>query len=66
MMKCQVLVAAWNANSSTQQNKPIRLLHSKNILRPQLRWKVKPDNTSAPFVPNIKHKPNAKVLDLVM
>ncbi|XP_063676730.1 exosome complex component 10-like [Bolinopsis microptera] len=56
-----VLVAAWNANSNTQQNKPIRLLHSKNILRPQLRWKVKPDNTSVPFVPNIKHKPNAKV-----
>ncbi|KAL5264843.1 hypothetical protein ACHWQZ_G005798 [Mnemiopsis leidyi] len=56
-----VLVAAWNTHSSSQQNKPIRLLHSKNILRPQLRWKVKPDNTSSPFVPLIRVKPNAKV-----
>ena len=56
-----VLVAAWNTKSPANQTKPIRLLHTRNILRPQMKWKDKPDNTDAPFVPHIREKPNAKV-----
>lgn len=37
----------------------LRFLHAKNILRPQLKFKEKPDNSNVPFIPIIKEKPNA-------
>ncbi|KAJ9594200.1 hypothetical protein L9F63_014360 [Diploptera punctata] len=38
---------------------PVRLLTAKNIQRPQIKFKDKIDNTSAPFEPRIKDKPNS-------
>ena len=37
------------------------MVHAKNIVRPQLRWEQKVDNTNTPFVTFIAHKPNAVV-----
>lgn len=37
------------------------MVHAKNIVRPQLRWETKVDNTNVPFVPLITYKPNALV-----
>ena len=34
-------------------------IHATNMIRPQLKWADKIDNSSAPFRPIIKHKPNA-------
>lgn len=36
-----------------------KLLTAKNILRPQTAFKVPVDNSSAPFMPRIKDKPNS-------
>ena len=36
------------------------IVQSKNVLRPQLKFRQKPDNSNTPFVPIIKVKPNAK------
>lgn len=38
-----------------------RLLHAKNVQRPQLKFKDKVDNSNTPFVPKIFVKPNATV-----
>ena len=34
-------------------------IHATNMIRPQLKWADKIDNSHAPFQPIIKHKPNA-------
>lgn len=36
-----------------------RLLHAKNVARPQLKFKEKVDNSNTPFIPKIFIKPNA-------
>lgn len=38
-----------------------KFLHAKNIQRPQLQFKTKIDNSSTPFIPKLKCKPNALV-----
>ena len=42
------------------ESKSFRMMHAKNVSRPQLKFKEKVDNTNTPFVPIIKHKPNAQ------
>ena len=53
------VVSSWNKSSGTRQDDKLSFLHAKNILRPQLKFKEKPDNSNVPFVPIIKEKPNA-------
>lgn len=36
-----------------------RLLHAKNIQRPQMKFKEKVDNSNTPFISKIFIKPNA-------
>lgn len=36
-----------------------RLLHAKNIARPQFRFREKVDNSNTPFLPKLFIKPNA-------
>ncbi|KAK3729819.1 hypothetical protein QZH41_016093, partial [Actinostola sp. cb2023] len=55
------VVSSWNRRSfeSGKKDSPVRLLLAKNVTRPQLNFKDKVDNTNTPFVPILKHKPNA-------
>jgi exosome complex exonuclease RRP6 len=39
----------------------IKLIHAQNIVRPQLRFADKIDNSAVPFLPKLKDKPNALV-----
>ena len=39
--------------------KKLSYIHSSNMMRPQLKWADKIDNSDAPFRPIIQHKPNA-------
>ncbi|XP_055967013.1 exosome component 10-like [Sorex fumeus] len=59
----QMIVSSWNrkAEESGKKTKsePFRLLHVKNIIRPQLKFREKIDNSNTPFVPKIFIKPNA-------
>ncbi|GLH13589.1 Exonuclease mut-7 homolog [Gryllus bimaculatus] len=56
---------SWNRNisDSSKTNSvtkvPLRLLTAKNIERPQIKFKDKIDNSSNPFEPRIREKPNA-------
>ncbi|GAB1859700.1 phospholipase A1 [Camponotus japonicus] len=54
---------SWNradrANESSDNSDKIRLLGGKNIQRPQLMFKDKIDNSSKPWMPRIKEKPNS-------
>ncbi|XP_063291482.1 exosome complex component 10 [Pelobates fuscus] len=60
----KTIVSSWNrkSNDSSKRGKSetFRLLHAKNILRPQLKFKEKIDNSNTPFVPKIFVKPNAQ------
>lgn len=42
------------------KSETFRLLHAKNIVRPQLRFREKIDNSNTPFLPKIFVKPNAR------
>lgn len=42
------------------KSETFRLLHAKNILRPQLRFRERIDNSNTPFLPKIFVKPNAR------
>ena len=53
------VVSSWNKSGQQTNADKVRFLHAKNILRPQLKFKEKPDNSNVPFVPIIKEKPNA-------
>ena len=53
------IVSSWNKNAQHTNENKMRFLHARNILRPQLKFKEKPDNTNVPFVPIIREKPNA-------
>ena len=51
-----------NANSSAVQNQSgaIKLLASKHVSRPQLNFRDRIDNSSNPFMPQLKDKPHSK------
>ncbi|XP_035413417.2 exosome component 10 isoform X2 [Cygnus atratus] len=59
----QTIVSSWNrkAGESHKRTKSetFRLLHAKNISRPQLKFREKIDNSNTPFVPKLFIKPNA-------
>uniref|UniRef100_A0AAX7VB87 Exosome complex component 10 n=1 Tax=Astatotilapia calliptera TaxID=8154 RepID=A0AAX7VB87_ASTCA len=64
----KVVVSSWNrkcllwAEFKKKQyvrSETFRLLHAKNITRPQLKFKEKVDNSNTPFIPKIFIKPNA-------
>ncbi|CAH1775667.1 unnamed protein product [Owenia fusiformis] len=57
--------ASWNKQAITSAGRApnvsnLRLLTARNIPRPQLKFKDKIDNSSAPFVPKLPYKPNAQ------
>ncbi|KAM7412137.1 hypothetical protein PAMA_021883 [Pampus argenteus] len=57
----KIVVSSWNrkGSSSGSRSETFRLLHAKNITRPQLKFKEKVDNSNTPFIPKIFIKPNA-------
>ncbi|GAA6235442.1 exosome component 10 isoform X2 [Lates japonicus] len=57
----KIVVSSWNRKSSGSgsRSETFRLLHAKNVARPQLKFKEKVDNSNTPFVPKIFIKPNA-------
>uniref|UniRef100_A0A8C7WQJ6 Exosome complex component 10 n=1 Tax=Oryzias sinensis TaxID=183150 RepID=A0A8C7WQJ6_9TELE len=61
----KIVVSSWNRKVELTtihhkgQSETFRLLHAKNIARPQLKFKEKIDNSNTPFVPKIFIKPNA-------
>ncbi|RVE70391.1 hypothetical protein OJAV_G00064140 [Oryzias javanicus] len=57
----KIVVSSWNrkGSGSSSHSEKYRLLHAKNIARPQLKFKEKIDNSNTPFVPKIFIKPNA-------
>nr|XP_060614876.1 exosome component 10 isoform X1 [Anolis sagrei ordinatus] len=60
----KTIVSSWNRKQSSEASKrsrpeTFRLLHARNILRPQLRFREKVDNSNTPFVPKLFVKPNA-------
>lgn len=58
----KIVVSSWNRKSlgSGSRSETFRLLHAKNVARPQLKFKEKVDNSNTPFIPKIFIKPNAK------
>ncbi|NWX30286.1 EXOSX protein, partial [Notiomystis cincta] len=59
----QMIVSSWNRKAGEfhkrTQPETFRLLHAKNISRPQLKFREKIDNSNTPFVPKLFIKPNA-------
>ncbi|XP_053256922.1 exosome component 10 isoform X3 [Podarcis raffonei] len=60
----KTIVSSWNRKQTGEANKrtkseTFRLLHAKNIVRPQLKFREKVDNSNTPFVPKLFVKPNA-------
>ncbi|XP_065505995.1 exosome complex component 10 [Caloenas nicobarica] len=59
----QTIVSSWNRKAGEAhkrtQSETFRLLHAKNISRPQLKFREKIDNSNTPFVPKLFIKPNA-------
>ncbi|XP_038161928.1 exosome component 10 [Cyprinodon tularosa] len=55
----KIVVSSWNRKGSSSRSETFRLLHAKNVARPQLKFKEKVDNSNTPFVPKIFIKPNA-------
>ncbi|NXK93076.1 EXOSX protein, partial [Formicarius rufipectus] len=59
----QMIVSSWNRKAAEfhkkTQSETFRLLHAKNISRPQLKFREKVDNSNTPFVPKLFIKPNA-------
>ncbi|XP_061908212.1 exosome component 10 [Entelurus aequoreus] len=58
----KIVVSSWNrkALGSGSRAETFRLLHAKNIPRPQLKFKEKVDNSNTPFIPKLFIKPNAQ------
>lgn len=59
-----VVNGSWNirtdrTNEGSDSSEKIRLLGGKNVQRPQLMFKDKIDNSSKPWMPRIKDKPNS-------
>ncbi|XP_077167639.1 exosome complex component 10 isoform X3 [Paroedura picta] len=60
----KTIISSWNRKQSGEPNKwnkseTFRLLHAKNIARPQLKFREKVDNSNTPFIPKLFVKPNA-------
>lgn len=57
----KIVVSSWNRTGpgSGSRSETFRLLHAKNVARPQLKFKEKVDNSNTPFIPKIFIKPNA-------
>ncbi|XP_034552042.1 exosome component 10 [Notolabrus celidotus] len=57
----KIVVSSWNrkGSGSGSRSEMFRLLHAKNVARPQLKFKEKIDNSNTPFIPKIFIKPNA-------
>ncbi|XP_070561163.1 exosome complex component 10-like [Ptychodera flava] len=56
-----IVISSWNRKTHDRsKSETFRLLHAKNIQRPQLKFKEKVDNSNMPFIPLLKSKPNAK------
>ncbi|CAJ1085435.1 exosome component 10 [Xyrichtys novacula] len=57
----KIVVSSWNRKGpgSGSRSEMFRLLHAKNVARPQLKFKEKIDNSNTPFTPKIFIKPNA-------
>ncbi|KAF7660933.1 hypothetical protein LDENG_00272540 [Lucifuga dentata] len=57
----KIVVSSWNrkGSGSSSRSQTFKLLHAKNIPRPQLKFKEKVDNSNTPFVSKIFIKPNA-------
>ncbi|XP_045913415.1 exosome component 10 [Micropterus dolomieu] len=57
----KIVVSSWNrkGSGSGSRSEMFRLLHAKNVARPQLKFKEKVDNSNTPFIPKIFIKPNA-------
>ncbi|XP_042551681.1 exosome component 10 [Dipodomys spectabilis] len=60
----KTIVSSWNRKAGEYGKKTksetFRLLHAKNIIRPQLKFREKIDNSNTPFLPKIFIKPNAQ------
>nr|KAF6505005.1 exosome component 10 [Rousettus aegyptiacus] len=60
----KTIVSSWNRKageySKKSKSETFRLLHAKNIIRPQLKFREKIDNSNTPFLPKIFIKPNAQ------
>nr|KAF6443721.1 exosome component 10 [Molossus molossus] len=60
----KTIVSSWNRKageySKKTKSETFRLLHAKNIIRPQLKFREKIDNSNTPFRPKIFIKPNAQ------
>ncbi|KAB5567687.1 hypothetical protein PHYPO_G00235740 [Pangasianodon hypophthalmus] len=55
----KIVVSSWNRKGGDRSAETFRLLHAKNIQRPQLKFKEKVDNSNTPFISRIFIKPNA-------
>ncbi|KAK2897774.1 exosome component 10 [Channa argus] len=55
----KIVVSSWNRKNTGSHSGTFRLLHAKNVARPQLKFKEKVDNSNTPFIPKIFIKPNA-------
>ncbi|NWX43188.1 EXOSX protein, partial [Steatornis caripensis] len=59
----KTFISSWNRKAGEYQKRTqsetFRLLHAKNISRPQLKFREKIDNSNTPFVPKLFIKPNA-------
>lgn len=57
-----IVNGSWNAQKTTNvsgDSQSIRLLGGKNVLKPQVMFKDKIDNSFKPWMPRIKEKPNS-------
>uniref|UniRef100_A0AAY4BPG9 Exosome complex component 10 n=1 Tax=Denticeps clupeoides TaxID=299321 RepID=A0AAY4BPG9_9TELE len=59
----KIVVSSWNrkGDGSAYKSETFRLLHARNIQRPQLQFKDKVDNSNTPFISKIFVKPNAQM-----
>uniref|UniRef100_A0A8D0GPL2 Exosome complex component 10 n=1 Tax=Sphenodon punctatus TaxID=8508 RepID=A0A8D0GPL2_SPHPU len=59
----KTIISSWNRKRGEShkrtKSETFRLLHAKNITRPQLKFREKVDNSNTPFVPKLFVKPNA-------
>ncbi|XP_061457318.1 exosome complex component 10 isoform X2 [Rhineura floridana] len=59
----KTIISSWNRKTGEAnkqaRSETYRLLHAKNIARPQLKFREKVDNSNTPFVPKLFIKPNA-------
>ncbi|KAK3565668.1 hypothetical protein QTP86_014057, partial [Hemibagrus guttatus] len=55
----KIVVSSWNRKGGDRSAETFRLLHARNVQRPQLKFKEKVDNSNTPFISRIFIKPNA-------